>query len=212
MLLNMFRALMPREDQIVAAFSAHAAKGVEAAILFRALVAEPDRAEERQQELRRVEHEADEISRALVRKVQRSFVTPFDRSEILALADALDDVIDLMKDAGRRTLHYRFPSTEMMVAMADRIVTACEEIRDMVPLLAAVPKNAEAIMASCRRIDAIESEADRFLADGLQQLFSGDGSPGTKLTGERVYDLIEAVIDRCEDVAKLVEGIVTEQV
>jgi len=214
MLLKFFRLLMPRDDVFVAAFAAQAAKSVEAARVFRALLDDPAAAPARHAELSRIEREADDINRATIRSIHRVFITPFDRSDILALTDALDDVIDRMKDAGRRMILYKVPATPQMLAMGDCIVAACERLRDGMPLLEDIAGNAGGIGAMCEAVDAIESEADRALQSGMDVLFGGgdESSPGTKLMVQAVYDGIEAVADRCEDVADLIQAVVIEQV
>lgn len=216
MVLKLFRYLMPRDDVFVSAFAAQAAKAVEAAESFRAMLADPARAAEHHATLSRIEKEADDVNRTTVRSIHRVFVTPFDRGDILALTNALDDVIDLMKSGGRRILLYRVAVTPEMRAMTDCIVRACEGLREGMPLLADIAGNAERLAAVREAVDAVESEADRALQAGLDDLFSGPGagetSPGHKLMVESVYQGIEAVVDRCEDVVDLVHGIVIEQV
>jgi predicted phosphate transport protein (TIGR00153 family) len=212
MLLNLFRALLPRDDTFADAFAGQAAKSVEAARVYRLMIAEPDNARAHHAELSRIEREADEINRGTVRSIHRVFITPFDRSDILALTNGLDDIIDLMKSGGRRMLLYKVPVMPQMIAMADCIVAATEKLRDGVPLLADIARNADALQAMCDAVDAIESEADRALQAGLDEVFAGPGSPGHKLMVQAVFESIEAVIDRCEDVADMIQSIVIEQV
>ena len=215
MFLKLFRLLMPRDDIFVAAFSAQAAKAVEAAQVFRAMLADPANAPAHHSQLSRIEREADDINRATIRSIHRVFVTPFDRSDILSLTDALDDVIDRMKDAGRRMLLYKVPITPQMLEMADCILRACERLREGMPLMGDIAGNAQGIAAMCDAVDAIESEADRALQSGMDALFNAEGdgsSPGHKLMVQMVYDGIEAVADRCEDVTDLIQAVVIEQV
>ncbi|HEY8613460.1 MAG TPA: DUF47 family protein, partial [Roseomonas sp.] len=157
MFLNLFRFLMPRDDTFVSAFSAQASKTVEAAQVFRAMLADPANAPSHHSQLSRIEREADDINRATIRSIHRVFITPFDRSDILALTDALDDVIDRMKDAGRRMLLYKVPITPQMLTMADCIVRACESLREGMPLLGDIARNARGIAAMCEAVDTIES-------------------------------------------------------
>ncbi|MBI0537226.1 DUF47 domain-containing protein [Roseomonas sp. KE2513] len=213
MVLKLFRMLMPRDDTFVAAFTTQAARTVDAAQVFRALLAEPTNAAH-YANLRRIEREADEINRATIRSIHRSFITPFDRADILNLTDALDDVIDRMKDAGRRLTLYKVSVTPQMLTMADCIIRACGSLRDGMPLLADISGNARALGSMCEAVDAIESEADRALQAGMDALFDGGdtSSPGHKLMVQMVYDGIEAVADRCEDVADLIQAVMVQQV
>ncbi|WP_458094249.1 DUF47 domain-containing protein [Roseomonas sp. WA12] len=214
MVLKLFRLLMPRDDTFVAAFASQAARTVDAAMAFRAMLAEPASLARHYADLSRIEREADEINRATIRSIHRTFITPFDRTDILALTDALDDVIDRMKDAGRRLTLYKVPVTPEMLTMADCIIRACERLRDGMPLLDDISGNARALGAMCEAVDTIESEADRALQAGMDTLFAEDStaSPGYKLMVQMVYDGIEDVADRCEDVADLIQAVMVEQV
>lgn len=238
MLLKLFRFLMPRDEVFVPFFAAHAARGAEAAVVFRQVLAALDApvfhpdgqsrvahrldvelsdaeyasARRRYADLCDVEHAADVITRNTSQAIHRVFVTPFDRSDILLLSTALDDVIDLMKAAAQRILLYRVAVTPEMLTMAGCIVLACNQLRDGMPLLGNVARNAEQLKEMCLSVRRIERDADDALAAGLQALFSESLPTGDRLTVERVYDLIEAVVDRCEDLVDVVEGIVIEQV
>jgi predicted phosphate transport protein (TIGR00153 family) len=211
-LLRLFRALMPHDERFIEQFCAHSQLMVPATTAFRALMSGDGRAEFHAAEINRLEDEADRITRDVVLAIHRSFVTPFDRSQILNLITALDDTIDLMKDTGRRMLRYGVAFTPEMRGMADCAVRAATGIRDAMPLLGAIDRNAESLSAMSVAVRRIEGEADELLDRGLRVLFAGDTSPGHKLTVEKVYDLIEAVVDRCEDVVDVIDGIVVEQV
>ena len=212
MFFRAFRSLMPRDERFIERFSAHSRLIVPAAEAFRALMSGDGASATHVAEISRLEEEADTITRDTVLAIHRSFVTPFDRSQVLDLITALDDTIDLMKDTGRRVLRYGGAFTPEMQVMADCAVRAASEIRDAMPLLGSIDRSAARLGAISVAVRAIEGEADDLQDRGLRVLFAGDTSPGHKLTVERVYDLIEAVVDRCEDVMDVVDGIVVEQV
>jgi hypothetical protein len=203
---------MPRDDRFIERFSEHASLVVPAAEAFRALMSGDGQAERHAREIARLEEAADRITRDTVLAIHRTFVTPFDRSQILDLINALDDTIDLMKDTGRRMIRYGVTFTPEMQGMGDCAVQATIALRDGMPLLRAIDRNVEQLGAMSVTVRRIEGEADELLDRGLRGLFAGDTSPGHKLTVEKVYDLIEAVVDRCEDVVDVVDGIVVEQV
>jgi uncharacterized protein Yka (UPF0111/DUF47 family) len=152
------------------------------------------------------------VTRDTVQAIHRSFVTPFDRSQILDLTTALDDTIDLMKEAGRRIRLYDVHFTPQMRSMADCALRATVAIRDAMPALGAIATSVPRLNAMQVQVRAAENEADDLLDDGLRALFEQNISPGHKLTVEKVYDLIESIVDRCEDVADVIEGIVIEHV
>jgi predicted phosphate transport protein (TIGR00153 family) len=210
--LRAFRALMPHDDRFIGRFSEHAGLLVPAAEAFRALMAGDGDAEQHAREIARLEEAADRITRDTVLAIHRTFVTPFDRSQILDLINALDDTIDLMKDTGRRMVRYGVGFTPEMLGMGDCAVRATVALRDGMPSLGAIDRNVDRLRAMSLTVRRIEGEADELLDRGLRTLFAGDTSPGHKLTVEKVYDLIEAVVDRCEDVVDVIDGIVVEQV
>jgi predicted phosphate transport protein (TIGR00153 family) len=203
---------MPQDERFIERFSEHARLIVPAAEAFRALMSGDGQAEQHAAEIARLEDAADRITRETVVAIHRTFVTPFDRSEILDLITALDDTIDLMKDTGRRMIRYGVGFTPEMRGMADCAVRAASEIRDAMPLLASIDINVAELSAMSVAVRSIESEVDELLDRGLRVLFAGDTSAGHKLTVEKVYDLVEAVVDRCEDVVDVIDGIVVEQV
>ncbi len=211
-LMRGFRALMPRDHGFIEKLTAHAQLIVPAAEAFRALMSGDGKAEQHAAEISRLEEEADAVARDIVLAIHRTFVTPFDRSQILDLITALDDTIDLMKDTGRRMVRYGVGFTPEMQAMADCAVRAVTLLRDGMPLLVDIGRNVSKLSEMSIAVRRIESEADDLLDMGLRKIFAGDTSAGHKLTVEKVYDLVEAVVDRCEDVADVIDGIVVEQV
>jgi predicted phosphate transport protein (TIGR00153 family) len=210
--LAAFRSLMPQDEHFIDRFCEHSQLIVPAADAFRALMSDDGRAEQHAAEISRLETEADKVTRETVLAIHRTFVTPFDRSQILDLITALDDTIDLMKDTGSRMLRYGVGFTPEMRGMADCIVRATTELRDGMPLLGSIGRSADRLSAMSVAVRQIEGEADELLDRGLRALFAGDGSAGYKLTVEKVYDLVEAVVDRCEDVVDVIDGIVVEQI
>lgn len=211
MLLKFFRALMPKDERFIDHLSAHSRHVVSGAAAFRDLLAGGD-IETQYAIICDFEQQADDVAKVIVQAIHRSFITPFDRSQILELTTALDDTIDLMKEAARRVRIYGVAFTPEMLAMAECALRAATEIRNALPLLADIGRNVDELNKMQERIRQAESEADDLLNRGLRTLFAGEGSAGQKLTVEKVYDLIELVVDRCEDVADVIEGIVVEHV
>src|ERR1700712_6044621 len=170
LLIRAFRSLMPREEQFIERFIQHSQLIVPAAQAFRALMSDDGRAEQHAAEIGRLEDEADQITRDNVLAIHRTFVTPFDRSQILDLITALDDTIDLMKETGRRMLRYGIGFTPEMQGMADCAVRAAIEIRDAMPLLSAIDRNAASLSTMSITVRRIEGEADDLLDRGLRVL------------------------------------------
>lgn len=211
MVLRLFRKLMPRDERFVEQFCRHSAIVVQGAEEFRKILSGTNY-EAHCQELFRLEDAADDITKETVHAVHRSFITPFDRSEVLELITTLDDVIDIMKDAARRFGLYQVTYTPEMIGMADCAIRASTAIRDAMPALNAIGRNEALFREMQAKVRAAESEADDLREHGMKALFAGSDPTGDKLIGERVYELIEAVVDRCEDVTDVIAGIVVEHV
>jgi len=165
--LRLFRALMPRSEGFIERFCEHSGLIVPAAKAFRALMSEAGAAEAHAAEISRLEEEADAITRATVQTIHRTFITPFDRSQILDLITALDDTIDLMKETSRRVLRYGVAFTPEMRGMADCAVRASIQIRDAMPHLGSIGRSAERLDAMSVAVRRIEGEADELLDRGL---------------------------------------------
>jgi uncharacterized protein len=210
-MLSLLRKLMPRDERFVQRLCRHSAIVVDGAVQFRGILAGGNY-DSHCKELFRLEDAADDVTREIVNAVHRSFITPFDRSEILELITALDDTIDIMKDAARRMGLYNVTFTPEMIAMADCAVRSTTAIRDALPALNAIGKNAAIFEEMQQNVRTAEGEADDLLQRGLKTLFNGSDPAGDKLIGERVYELIEAVVDRSEDVTDVIAGIVVEHV
>jgi len=211
MVLRLFRRLMPRDTRFVDQICRHSGYVVDGAVEFRGLLAGHD-FDKHRQELFRLEDAADQVTYEVVHAVHKSFITPFDRGEILELITTLDDTIDLMKDAARRMALYNVPYTAEMQGMADCAVVASTAIRDAMPALNAIGRNVATLNEMQQKVRAAESQADDLLQRGLTTLFAGPGPVGDKFAVEKVYELIEAVVDRCEDVTDVIAGIVVEHV
>jgi uncharacterized protein len=212
MILRVFRSLMPRNDRFIEDFCEHSRQVMLGAEAFRSFLSGDGQSETFYLDIVRAEEAADEITRRTIQAIHRTFITPFDRSQILDLITGLDDILDLIKDAARRIQRYQVTLTPEMQGMADCAVRATAELRDAMPSLGAISRYAARLEAMQHTVSRIESEADEIMDKGLRILFESNTSPGHKLTVEKVYDLIEAVVDRCEDVADIIEGIVIEQV
>jgi len=211
MLLKLFRKLMPRDERFVDLICRHSAIVVDGAVEFRGILAGGNY-ETHCKELFRLEDAADDVTKEVVLAIHKSFITPFDRGEILELISALDDTIDLMKYAARRMGLYNVPYTAEMLAMADCAVRSTTAIRDAVPALDAIGRSVAVFNEMQQKVRTAEGEADDLLQRGLKTLFAGPGPAGDKFAVEKVYEMIEAVVDRSEDVTDVIAGIVVEHV
>ena len=216
-MLGWFQALLPREDNFFRLFNAHAAtliKGAEA--LRKAL----DGGEETPRWCQRIvdhEHEADAVAREVLYAVRRSFITPFDRSDIRGLTNSLDDSIDQMqKTAKVITLYEVRDFAPHMRQLGDIAVEAALLTVEAVSLLTDLRKHRGRLNDLTEQIARLESDSDTLYDEGMKALYEstrGNGQGGDAMAfiiGGQVYDHLEKVADRFEDVANRISGILVE--
>ena len=208
----MLRGLLPRKPEFFELFSRHAALSLEGARLLQALLADlgSGKVEERAGRIRSVEHEADTLCQQAIERVHQSFVTPIDRSDVLAIASRLDDIMDHIEAASQRLWLYEIqrPTPEVS-EMAEHLVRAVEAMKATVDALQG-RRDAAQVRALCNAVKAVEKQNDRLLRKATARLFREEQDPKTLIKWKEVYENIEDAIDRCEDVANVIEGVVLE--
>jgi predicted phosphate transport protein (TIGR00153 family) len=214
MALKFIRSLMPREERFVANFTAHADRLVAASgALIAMMEASPADREARFADVRAIENQADTIARETLVALHRAFITPFDRSDIHALITAQDDTVDLIEDVGQHALLYKIDNfSPRMVELAVLIQDGARLLAEAIPLLTDVNRNVGRINVLCEKVGRIESDADKVLHQGLSELIAEQPETITFLGRKEVYEMLEAVTDRCDDVADLIEGILLDHV
>ncbi|MBF0267134.1 MAG: DUF47 domain-containing protein [Alphaproteobacteria bacterium] len=213
--MRFIRYLMPKEERFIDYFSAHAGCIVTASVALRAMM-RAETAEEREKHFKdvcRIEGEADMIARETMKALHRAFITPFDRSDIHALSTALDDAVDLIEEVAQHSVLYRVANfSPVMMEMGTMIEDGARLLTEAIPMLSNISRNAERINSLCERVGKIESEADRVLRRAMSDLIAQDPPTIEFLGRKEVYELLETVTDRCDDVSDLIEGILLDHV
>ena len=212
-MLSWFQALMPKEGRFFEMFSRHARTLVQGAEALRQLLEGGDQVPEWCEKVSHYENEADGITREVLTEVGRTFITPFDRGHIKALTTTLDDAIDQMqKTAKAVTLFEQREFAPEMRAMADIIVRTSHLTVELVGLLDKLTKNAARVTALAQEITRLEEEADLLYDAGMKALFlkAKKGDALDFMVGAEIYDHLEKVTDRFEDVANRVSTILIE--
>jgi predicted phosphate transport protein (TIGR00153 family) len=156
------------------------------------------------------ERAADKITHECITLLHKTFITPFDREQIHQLITAMDDILDLIQDVAESVALYDLKSvTPEAKQLAEICQACCGLVKTTVSLLTNV-KSSEAILKCCEDIDRLESDADRVLRAALSKLFREENDLKQVMKMRVIYDLLETITDRCEDVANVVEGIVLE--
>ena len=197
--------LIPREEKFFDLFEQQGANIVAAARVLEELVHDYGHAKAKAGEVKDLEHAGDTLTHELVKRLNTTFITPIDREDIYALASRLDDVLDLIDAVADRLLLYKITQpTSGCVDMAKVIVKTAEATDRAVHCLRTLSPYYH---KHCIEVNRLENEADRLLRDLLAGLFEGS-DPIEVIKWKELYETMESVTDRCEDVVNVIEGIV----
>jgi uncharacterized protein Yka (UPF0111/DUF47 family) len=214
-MLRWFYKLMPKEERFFELFSQHAKVISAGAVALRAMLEGGDAIASQYKLVMDREHDADNVTRDVLIAVRRSFITPFDRWNIKDLTTSMDNSIDQMQKTAKAVMVFKLREfTPQMKAMADDIVQCAELVEQAVPLLSSISAEAIHISKISEQISMIEGRADERHDNGLKELFEqyGQTNPMGFITGNEVYDHVEKVVDRFDDVANVMQGIVLEHI
>ncbi|MER2534619.1 MAG: DUF47 domain-containing protein [Rhizobiaceae bacterium] len=213
-MLGWFRALLPREDKFFDLFEAHSRVLVQGAEALERLLAGDD-VERRCEEIIALENQADAITRDVLLATRKSFITPFDRGDIKDLIQSMDDAIDMMHKTVKIVKLFEQKSFDpLMHEMGVVVVEAARLTAESVPLLHRIGANVQRLSELTERIIKAEEKADHLHEAGLKDLFRrhGRGDAMAYLIGSEIYGQLEKVVDRFEDVANEISGVVIENV
>jgi uncharacterized protein len=212
-MLGWFRALMPKAERFFDLFEAHAQQIRAGALALRQVLNGGPDISRHCQTIIAAEHEADNITREVLIALRRSFITPFDRSDISELIRAMDDTIDAMQSAVKAITVFEIRSFEpSAVAMGDAIVDLSKILVECIPLLRQVGDQANRLAAQTEAIGRKESEVDELYDLGRRELFKAlRADPMTYLIQSQIIEYLEEVADRFDDVGNQLSSIVIEQ-
>jgi predicted phosphate transport protein (TIGR00153 family) len=214
--MQWFHALMPKEEHFFELFAQHSHAVVAGAVALRAMLEGGDAIARNYQVVMDREHDADDVTRDVLIAVRRTFITPFDRGNIRDLITSMDNAIDQMQKTAKSVRLFEVTVfTPQMKEMADAIVKCAELVQEGVQLLKSISSEAGRISSISQKISALEGLADEMHDQGLYDLYRANVSSGNGLAffvGNEVYDHLEKVVDRFDDVANVMHGIVIEHV
>src|SRR5947199_10224651 len=203
-MLGWFQAIMPKEERFFDLFEKHAGIVVGGAEALRSLLKGGERVERCRERIVMLENEADEVAREVLTAVRRTFITPFDRTDIQDLIGSLDDAIDQMNKTAKVIALFEVRSFEpQMQQMGEDALAAAKLVNSAMPLLRNVGKNAAALNSLTEQIVRVEERADELHDEGRKALFLANrqhGGGAMKFTiCTEIYDHLEKVVDRLED-------------
>jgi uncharacterized protein len=211
-----FGKLLPKEGNFFELFNLHGTQIAEGSRAFLAMVQNyGDRTlrEKYAADVDAAERAADKITAEVSRLLHRTFITPIDREQIHGLINAMDDILDLLQDSSEVMSLYNVQRIgEDVLRLTEISVRCCERVQHAVTLLPRLSNAevAESAIKICQEIDRLESDADRVMRGAMSRLFREEEDTRELIKLKAIYEHLESISDRCEDVANLIEGVVLE--
>ncbi len=208
--------LLPREGNFFEMFNRHGEHIAEGARSFLLLIehyADPALRERYASEVGHAERQADRVTAEVNRLLHKTFITPIDREQIHGLINAMDDILDLLQDATETMSLYDVRAmNDDIVRLSELSAKCCQRVQHAVTLLPRLNDHAtaEAAIKTCEEIDKLESDADRVMRAAMSRLFREETDVRELIKLKTIYEQLENITDRCEDVANLIEGVVLE--
>ena len=209
----MFGRLMPREGNFFELFDRHAAQIAAGSHELARLMSDYGDVGARRRHIDAIdaaEKDADKVTHETVTLLHKTFITPFDRDDIHKLITTMDDIQDLIQDVAESAMLYDLqrisPEAQQLAEINEM---CCDRVKAAVNLLDSM-ENADTILKICTEIDRLESDADRVMRSAMSKLFRDESDVRQLIKLKAIYELLESVSDKCEDVANVLEGVVLE--
>jgi len=202
---GLLQRFMPREEGFFDLFAKQADNVVVGAKALQQMLSHYTGVPEQVQSVKAIEHEGDEITHGILTKLNQTFITPFDREDIHELCSQIDDVIDLIDAAASRFVLYRVDKVrEGTLDLVKVLVSASVEVSSAVHSLS-TPEKA---LKHCIEINRYENESDRICRTLIAKLFDEETNPVQIIKWKEIFEVIETAVDKCEDVANVIEGVI----
>ncbi len=202
----MFR-LIPKEEKFFEMFIEVAENIREGAILLEKMLGENADFRDLAESIKSLEHKGDRLTHELITKLNKTFIVPIDREDIYSLSSTIDDVLDVIESVARRLVLFKIErigenSTQLshlLVRSTSEIVSAVSELR-----------NGMKVLDHCIEINRLEEEADHIYHEALGKLFEFETDPINLIKRKELLETLETALDKCEDVANVIEGIIVK--
>jgi predicted phosphate transport protein (TIGR00153 family) len=200
-------SLVPRDKHFFKEFISLAEEVRSGARALRQMIATDPPDMQKVEAIKDIEHSCDECTRAIIDRLNRTFVTPLDREDIHALAGSLDDVMDAIDAAAAVIRLYKITRVRNG---AKRLVEIVSDSMDLIAQALAVLERRDGVLEIAARVKQLEHEADRVHQDAIVELFDQETDPIAVIKWKEIFDFLEEATDRCEDVANLLEGVIVK--
>ncbi len=200
--------LVPQKREFFGLYNRAAANAVEIAqLLVQLLETYPDRSEERNRDIKALEHEGDRLTHDVVDLLNRTFVTPFDRDDMYRLAGSIDDVCDHIDEAAGKLVGYGVESVRPeALAQAEVIHRAARKLEEAIRQLEGFKDSRRQLI----ELRELEDEGDELARDGISQLFRTGEDPLVVIRWKDIYERLEDALDSCENAADVLEAILVK--
>lgn len=200
--------LIPKEEKFFQMFQDMGGLIVEGARLLKEMLDDYSDPVASQKAIKEVEHRGDHQTHEIIKKLNTSFITPFDREDIYSLAGALDDILDLIDGSAQRFVMYNVEATTSEAReLAFLILQGAETINRALHVIGG---KLEPIAEYCVQINAMENEADRVCREAVSRLFDEEKDPIQLIKWKEIYETLEKATDKCEDAANILESVVVK--
>jgi uncharacterized protein Yka (UPF0111/DUF47 family) len=202
-------SLMPRNTAFFDLLEKGAEVIIRAAETYAQLGHDYERREQHVARIRQCEHDGDEVAHRTFDRLDQSFITPFEREDIETLMIRMDDVVDEIDAAAKRLTLYQIPAlTPWFIKQTDLLLSAAKLVGEAVAHLRDLKKKPEVLNATLKEIHFLENVGDDNNHAALAELFATATDPLLVMKWKEIYDLTERAVDRCEDIANIIRGIV----
>jgi predicted phosphate transport protein (TIGR00153 family) len=202
---GLLQRFLPREEGFVDLFRQQAENIHSGAKALLQMLEHYTGVPEQVQIIKAIEHEGDEITHSIFRKLNQTFITPFDREDIHELCSQLDDVIDLIDAAGSRFVLYRVDAVRPgTVELVKILLSATVEVSAAINAIETPDK----ALKHCIEINRYENDSDRLCRTLIAQLFDEEKDSVQIIKWKEIFEVIETAVDKCEDVANVIEGVI----
>ena len=200
--------LIPKEEKFFQMFKEMTANTIKGAELLKEMVDDFHDPAGSQRQIKDAEHKGDSLTHGIIKMLNKSFITPFDREDIYSLSSKLDDIMDLIDASSQRLVMYNVekPTSEAK-QLAFIILKSCQALDKAVGLLGG---KLEPIAEYCVEVNALENEADRVCREAISRLFDEEKDPIQLIKWKEIYETLERATDKCEDAANILESVVVK--
>jgi uncharacterized protein len=198
---------IPQEGKFFDMFISMAQNAHESSKLLTLMMEQPDKIRDTAESIKALEHKGDRMTHDLIVKLNKTFIVPIDREDIYGLSSKLDDVTDLIESIARRLVLFKVTEVSEPALELARVLQ-----RSTAAIVVAVSElqNGMKVMDPCIEINRLEDEADHIYHLALAKLFESEKDPIALIKWKELYEKLEASLDRCEDVANVIEGIIVK--